>query len=177
MKAGLRLAHACSLRYPRAYSPMAHDSADDSASWPFGDRLTAAAEALTRAIAAEHRREGLTPLDWRVLHTVSRSSPTALAPLLTRLEAVGSLDGVPEALENLEDRGWLVTTRTGPRGLTIFQLSPEGVQSHDRLFLRQQQLREQAMAGISLVDQATALRILDRVAANLDVTTPPGENS
>ena len=155
---------------------MAHDSADDSAAWPFGDRLTAAAEALTRAIEAAHRREGLTRLDWRVLHTVRRASPTALAPLLATLEASGSLDGIPEALETLEDRGWVVTTRTGPRGLTIFQLTPEGESSHDRLFARQAELREQAMAGISAADQATALRILDRVAANLDVAALPGED-
>ncbi|MEO8139337.1 MAG: hypothetical protein ABI742_06815 [Gemmatimonadota bacterium] len=155
---------------------MAHAGADDSASWPFGDRLTAAAEALTRAIDAAHRREGLTRLDWRVLHTLRRTSPTALAPLLSLLGASGSLDGVPEALENLEDRGWALTSRTGPRGLTIFQLSPEGESSHDRLFARQQELREQAMAGISVADQATALHILDRVAANLDITPSPGEN-
>jgi DNA-binding MarR family transcriptional regulator len=156
---------------------MAHDSAEDSASWPFGDRLTAAAEALTRAIEAAHRREGLTPLDWRVLHTVSRASPTALAPLLTTLEAVGSLDGVPEALENLEDRGWLVTTRTGPRGLTIFQLSPEGEQSHDRLFVRQNQLRQQVLAGISADEQATALRVLERVVSNLSDGSMPGRSA
>jgi DNA-binding MarR family transcriptional regulator len=153
---------------------MPRDSADDSVSWPFGERLVAAAEALTRAIEAAHRREGLTHLDWRVLHTIRRASPTALAPLLTTLEASGSLDGVPEALENLEDRGWVVTARSGPRGLTIFQLSPEGESSHDRLFARRHELRDQALAGISAPEQETALRTLERVVTNLGVMPSPG---
>jgi DNA-binding MarR family transcriptional regulator len=153
---------------------MARNSADDSVSWPFGERLVAAAAALSSALEAAHRREGLTQLDWRVLHTIRRTSPTALAPLLTTLEASGSLEGVPEALEILEDRGWVVTTRTGPRGLTIFQLSPEGESSHDRLFARQTELQEQAMAGISVPEQETALRIMERVVTNLGVTGESG---
>lgn len=151
------------------------DSRDDTAAWPFGDRLTAAAVTLTRAIAAVHHREGLTPLDWRVLHTLRRASPTPLAPLLAVLEASGSLDGVPEALENLEDRGWALTTRTGPRGLTIFQLSPEGEESHDRLFVRHGELRQQALAGISAEEQAAVIRVLERVLSNLGGhATPDG---
>ena len=135
---------------------------------PLGYWLKAADEALTRAIDAAHQADGITRLQWQVLHTIQQTEPTPLPALMTAVRHFGPLDQIPELLEEFDTRGWIVTTVSGPRGLTRFGLTLEGRAHHDALLTRQEAIRRRTMVGISPEEYAVVLRVLERVVRNLE---------
>lgn len=130
---------------------------------PIGYWLRRADELLTRRIDEAQRANGLTRLAWQALNVI-RERRTAgrdeIAGTLESFAEASTLDGVLDAL--------VAEGLVGGSARSGFELTSAGAELYDNALVAQQAIRRQAMAGIHETDYATALRVIQKMASNLE---------
>jgi DNA-binding MarR family transcriptional regulator len=154
-------------------APEGGTSTSPSPDRPLGYWLKTADEALTLAVSAAQQDNGVTRLEWQVLHSIGSAGSLDLPHLMRRLQPLGPLEQISEILGRFLDEGWLEESTEGPRGTSVFQLTPLGRGRHEATSLRQEEVRRSALSGIPAEDYETAIRVLERLVANL---TPGAES-
>jgi DNA-binding MarR family transcriptional regulator len=134
--------------------------------------LKAADNALTKAIDASNRRDGVSRIEWLVLHAVQEAGPTTVPHLMTALHRFTDLEQVPAVLERLFDEAWLVDAEPDPGAVVRLRLSPAGQTRHATLLANTEAVRREAATGISVEDQALVVRVLEQMVGNL---APPSQ--
>jgi DNA-binding MarR family transcriptional regulator len=129
---------------------------------PIGYWLKAADRAITARVDAVQRAEGVTRLDWQVLNTIAQSAHRSPDQIVAELHMFLDRAALDKVLTAFRTNGWIVENATGEISLT-----EAGRQAHARILARQQEVRQQLMQGISADEYTTALRVLQRIVANL----------
>ncbi|WP_018657440.1 hypothetical protein [Actinomadura flavalba] len=134
---------------------------------PFGYWLKTIDSRLEAAFAQALSDEGIDRRDWQMLNILSEA-PTppdamdeALRPFLGPSEPT-----LRPRLETFATRGW--TTET-PEGVT---LTDTGRTVHTRITTTVHTLRTTVTKGLSPTDYTTLTTLLERIATNLEPTTP-----
>lgn len=106
--------------------------------------------------------ESLTRRHWQVLHSLWEGPAAVdelderLAPFLDEQE-----ESVAPVVEQLRARRWV-------RGQERLLVTEEGARVHRELFERIQELRRRLGEGVSQSDYRAAVRVLERMSANLE---------
>ncbi|NLU70827.1 MarR family winged helix-turn-helix transcriptional regulator [Streptomyces sp. HNM0574] len=140
-----------------------HDD-EGLAGQPIGYWSGAAAKAIVGHIRDALAGYGLTQPQWWVLNQAAEAGPAG-CDRATMLRTLGGYPGPGDDLE--ADTDALITrallTPDGPR----LRLTPEGATLHDEVATRQDELRARIHAGIPNEEYVIALKVLQRMIANV----------
>lgn len=129
---------------------------------PIGYWLKAADRAITAAVDAAQRENGVTRLEWQVLNTIHGATTTNADEIAAALQIFADRPTLDVLLEELRGRGWIDDDEESIR------LSEEGGRVHARVLDRQREIRQRATEGITREEYETTLRVLQRVVSNLE---------
>ncbi|GHI04031.1 hypothetical protein AQI88_07880 [Streptomyces cellostaticus] len=133
---------------------------------PIGYWLNRTDQALTRQMDAMLAEYGLTRLTWQVLNVV-RSAPAATdTEVRAALAANADATALTGALEAVVADGWARRPAPG-----LLALTPDGDARLGAVTERVAIFRETVIAGISLEEYGTAVRVLERMTHNLEATS------
>ncbi|MFD5793378.1 MarR family transcriptional regulator [Streptomyces diastatochromogenes] len=130
---------------------------------PIGYWLNRTDQALTRHMDALLEEYGLTRLTWQVLNVVRSAPGTADAAVAAALAAGADPAALAAAVHTVLADGW--TTRPAPG---LLALTSEGDARLAVVTERVAVFREEVIAGISLKEYGTAVRVLERMTRNLE---------
>lgn len=136
---------------------------------PIGYWLRKADAALTGAIDAVQQANGLSRLEWQLLHMLHERGPLELAGMASALGPVADTPAIVEAVERLVVRE--AVEAAAPEA-PAYRLSASGRRLHADALRVQADLRSRAVAGIAEEDYATAVRVLQRIVENLEGSRP-----
>jgi DNA-binding PadR family transcriptional regulator len=102
-----------------------------------------------------------------VLHAIEVAGQMDLPHLLRVLRPLGPMEQLAEALDRFVDEGWLDEGVDGPHQVKFYQLTSQGHERHAIIQARQLEVRGVAMSGIAADDYSAAVRVLERLVANL----------
>jgi DNA-binding MarR family transcriptional regulator len=117
-------------------------------------------QAFERALDAD----GLTRRHWQVLHTLA-AGPTTTTALTAGLQPFvqGESMTIEVILTDFLDRGWV---RSVPDGRV--EISERGRAAHEAALQRVSETRQALRSGITDDEYVTVIRILQRMASNLE---------
>lgn len=144
---------------------------------PIGHWLRKVDRLLTQHIDHAQERSGLTRTGWQILNTISESEAVSIRELHKTMVPFCDRTETERVLSGLVDRG-LVDRVPGPDPQV--RLTGEGGEVYERALSRQRRVRRRAVSGVSEAEYSTAIRVLERMAENLEMedlpfpTTTPG---
>ncbi|MGW3202605.1 MarR family winged helix-turn-helix transcriptional regulator [Streptomyces sp. NPDC001135] len=133
---------------------------------PIGYWLNRTDKALTRAMNATLTEFGLTRVDWQVLNVVRDTPGAGDRDVLSALAANADVLTLRASVDAVLTGGW--ATRTAPDRLTLTQ---DGRRRLAAVAERVDAFRGQCTTGISPDEYRTAVRVLERMAANAEEVT------
>lgn len=136
---------------------------------PIGYWLKRADEAITESVNQAQQANGLSRIDWQVLNLLHEVSAAAWEQVAEALGPFADGERLQAVVDDLVARG--LVERREPAG-SVYQLSEQGRQLHQAALTAQREVRRQAMAGVSESDYQTAVRVLQRMVANLAGDSP-----
>ncbi|MEU3839328.1 MarR family winged helix-turn-helix transcriptional regulator [Streptomyces sp. NPDC028635] len=139
---------------------------------PIGYWLNRTDKALTRSMNGMLEEFGLTRIAWQVLNVIHGTPETADTEVLSSLAANADTATLAEAIDTVLADGW--AHRPAPGLLT---LTPGGRRRLTDVAARVDAFREVSMAGISLEEYHTAVRVLERMSNNLEKATGAGRSA
>jgi DNA-binding MarR family transcriptional regulator len=128
---------------------------------PIGYWLKEADRAISAHVDEAQRANGVSRIEWQVLNTI-RAQHTSPEQLATRLHMFLDRPTLDKILAGFQARGWI--EMLPGREVT---LTDAGQRWHQQIQARQQEVRQQAMEGITAEEYATVLRVLQRIVTNL----------
>lgn len=137
---------------------------------PIGHWLRKVDQLLTQHIDHAQERSGLTRTGWQILNAISESERVPIRQLDETMAPFCDRAEVERVLAGLVDRG-LVDRVPGPDPQA--RLTEEGTEVYERALARQRKVRRRAVSGVSEAEYSTAIRVLERMAENLELEDLP----
>ena len=131
---------------------------------PIGYWLKQADELLTRRINEAQRANGLNRTDWQILNVLQEAGSATDEQLATSLQPFASAAALREAVAALSQRGLVAGHGSADDGYT---LTMQGERIYETALASQKEVRQRSMKGISEVDYATTVRVLQLIVENL----------
>ncbi len=128
---------------------------------PIGYWIKQADAALTQAIDATQASNGVTRFEWQVLSLIFDGDHVPETDIEITLASFADSDDVRAALARLAGSAWIAASAAG------WGVTETGRHAHAQILAAQQQIRQQAMAGIADADYETTVRVLQQLAGNL----------
>jgi hypothetical protein len=132
---------------------------------PIGYWIKKADNLLTHCINQIHQQADLTRVGWQLLHTVNKHQQISTAELTTTLKPFASKSVVDTLVANFADRNLLYIEEGSDNNIS---LSIKGKQFFEDCLQKQQEIRDNAMEGISEEDYRTTLLTLQMIVSNLE---------
>ncbi|MGG7576090.1 MarR family winged helix-turn-helix transcriptional regulator [Streptomyces sirii] len=133
---------------------------------PIGYWLNRTDKALTCYMNDMLEEFGLTRIAWQILNVIHDTPEVADTEVLSTLAANAGTVTLTGAIETVLADGW--ANRPAPDRLA---LTHRGRQRLADVAVRVDAFRELSMSGISLDEYRTAVRVLERMSQNLEMTT------
>jgi DNA-binding MarR family transcriptional regulator len=130
---------------------------------PIGYWLNRTDRAITASMDGMLAELGLTRTAWQVLNVIGDATETTDAHVLSFLAANADAPTLSAAIDTALADGWAARTAAGH-----LRLTPDGRVRLAEVGRRVEEFRDLSMAGISLDEYATAIRVLERMAGNLE---------
>ncbi|MEV8586509.1 MarR family winged helix-turn-helix transcriptional regulator [Streptomyces sp. NPDC051180] len=130
---------------------------------PIGYLLNRTDEALTRVMDGTLGEFGLTRVAWQVLNVVRDGDGATDAEVLSTLSANAGPTVLTAAVDTVLADGW--ASRPAPGRLA---LTPDGTRRLDEVAAHVAAFRRRSVDGISTDEYGTAVRVLERMIANLE---------
>ncbi|MFF5014804.1 MarR family winged helix-turn-helix transcriptional regulator [Streptomyces sp. NPDC001165] len=132
---------------------------------PIGYWLNRTDQALTRQMDALLTEYGLSRLTWQVLNVVRDAPGAADTEVHAALGANADTIALSAAIRTVVTDGWATRPATG-----LLTLTAQGDARLAAVTERVAFFREAVIAGISLEEYGTAVRVLERMTRNLEGT-------
>ena len=130
---------------------------------PIGYWIKKVDELLTARIDAAQQANGLTRLGWQALNLIQETSAPSRDEVTKTLQPFADAATIDQALDGLVDQGLVRRSSSG-----LLELTAEGAKLHQRALESQKTVRHRAVEGIDGADYATCVRVLQRLARNLE---------
>jgi DNA-binding MarR family transcriptional regulator len=130
---------------------------------PIGYWIKKADEQLTTSINEIHKSANLSRLGWQIMHTIHEHGTIKNSELIEIARPFASENEVEKILGNFSIEG-LITLKDEAK------LTDKGKQLYQQCLEKQQQIRQQAMNGISEQEYKITIQTLQKIVANLENT-------
>jgi DNA-binding MarR family transcriptional regulator len=137
---------------------------------PIGYWLRRVDQLLERHIAEAQQASGLTRSGWQILNVLTEGGGAATATIANSLAAFMDIPEAQRHLSGLAERQWVAVDGTAL--VPVWQLTATGREAHAAALERQTVVRRRALAGVSEAEYETVMRLLERIAANLEPDEP-----
>jgi DNA-binding MarR family transcriptional regulator len=130
---------------------------------PIGYWLKRADELLTKRIDEAQRSNGLTRLGWQALNVIRDKATAGRDDLVDALRPFADPAAVDSVVLELVSRDLVAGSESA-----VFSLTPAGNELYEKALAAQLAIRQQALAGITEAEYASAVDVLERLVANLE---------
>jgi DNA-binding MarR family transcriptional regulator len=130
---------------------------------PIGYWLKRADELLTKRIDEAQRSNGLTRLAWQALNVIRDKATAGRDDLVDALRSFADPTTVDSVVLELVSRDLVAGSESA-----VFSLTPAGTGLYEKALAAQLAIRQQAVAGITEAEYASAVDVLERLVANLE---------
>jgi hypothetical protein len=110
--------------------------------------------------------EGFTRTKWQTLHLIFEAGAASRQDIFATMRTFITASELDEILGVFAQCGWLMERNAGEE--RMLELSEAGKRTHEKVFARQREVRQQTMQGIGGEEYAAAISVLQRIVQNLE---------
>jgi DNA-binding MarR family transcriptional regulator len=134
---------------------------------PIGYWLKQVDHLLTEQINKAQAVHGVSRSEWQVLNIIDETGSASKEQIFETMQTFIDRPNLDEIITHLMERGWVEQSGDHTPGTVEFLLTEEGHRQHESILAKQKEVRQRAMQGIREEEYATVIRVLQRMASNL----------
>jgi DNA-binding MarR family transcriptional regulator len=139
---------------------------------PIGYWIKRVDRLLSERIDDIQATNGVSRSEWQVLNLLSEAGSTTKERVFESMRTFIDAPSLDEILARFHARGWTKRSEDLESGTEELQLTELGRGQHATILSTQQKIRQRAMRGVSADEYAMVIRILQRMADNLERNSP-----